>query len=103
MKPKGIVFLDRDGVINKNPTYRDYVKKPSEFKFLPGARRAVRMLNEAGFDIVVISNQAGVAKRLFSRKDLKEIDEKMLKGIKASGGRLKKICYCIHHPDANCE
>lgn len=99
---KKIVFLDRDGVINKNPVYLDYVKKPSEFKFLPGSRRAVRMLNEAGFKVVIISNQTGVGKGLYSRLDLKQVTSKMLKGLEASKARLDKICYCIHHPDSGC-
>lgn len=98
-----MLFLDRDGVINKNPVYRDYIKKPSEFYFLPGAGKAISMLNDAGFDIVVISNQAGVAKGLFSREDLKRIDQKMLEGLKAQGARIRKSYYCIHHPDADCQ
>jgi len=98
-----MVFLDRDGVINKNPAHGDYIKRPSEFKFLPNARKAVKMLNNAGFDIAVISNQSGIGKGLFSKNELKKIDEKMLKGIKASKGEIKGTYYCIHHPDANCE
>ncbi len=97
-----MIFLDRDGVINKNPPRSDYIKKPSEFKFLPNSRKAIRMLNDAGYDIAVISNQAGIGKGLFSKEDLKKIDEKMLKGIKASKGKIKRTYYCIHHPDANC-
>ncbi|MDD5503706.1 MAG: HAD family hydrolase [Candidatus Omnitrophica bacterium] len=99
---KRIVFLDRDGVINVNPVYRDYVKRPSEFKFLPGSRRAVKLLNEAGFLVMIISNQTGVGKGLYTGEDLKRITEKMTKGFAKSGARLDKICYCIHHPDAGC-
>ncbi len=97
-----IAFLDRDGVINKNPIYLDYVKGPSEFKFLPGSRKAIRMLNEAGFKVIIISNQTGVGKGLYSKEDLKNTTEKMLKGLARSNARLDKICYCIHHPDAGC-
>ncbi len=100
---KKVVFLDRDGVINKNPPHGDYIKKPSKFEFLSRAPEAIRMLNNAGFDIAVISNQAGIGKGLFSKNELKKIDERMLKGIKASGGKIKGTYYCIHHPDANCE
>lgn len=103
MKSKKMIFLDRDGVINRNPVYLDYIKKSSEFRFLPGARRAIRMLTDAGFDVVVISNQAGIAKGLFTRDDLKRIDEKMMKGVLASGGKIRGAYYCIHHPDADCE
>jgi D-glycero-D-manno-heptose 1,7-bisphosphate phosphatase len=97
-----IVFLDRDGVVNVNPVYRDYVKSPSEFKFLPGSRKAIKLLNQAGFKVIIISNQTGVGKGLYSKEDLKRVTDKMLKGLKASNAWLDKICYCIHHPDSNC-
>ena len=99
---KRIAFLDRDGVINVNPVFRDYIKKPSEFRFLPGARKAIRLLNQAGFEVIIISNQTGVGKGLYSKEDLRRVTDKMLKGLKASSARLDKICYCIHHPDSGC-
>ena len=99
---KRIVFLDRDGVVNVNPVYRDYIKSPLEFKFLPGSRKAIRLLNQAGFKVIIISNQTGVGKGLYSKDDLKKVTDKMLKGLKASKAHLDKICYCIHHPDSNC-
>ena len=95
-----IVFLDRDGVINVNPIYKDYVKKPSEFRFLPGSRKAIRILNEKGFGVIIISNQTGVGKGLYSKDNLKRVTDKMQKGLKESNARLDKICYCIHHPDS---
>jgi D-glycero-D-manno-heptose 1,7-bisphosphate phosphatase len=82
--------------------YKDYVKSPLEFRFLPGSRKAIRILNEAGFKVIIISNQTGVGKGLYSKDDLKRVTDKMLKGLKASKARLDKICYCIHHPDSNC-
>jgi len=97
-----IVFLDRDGVVNINPVFRDYIKKPSEFRFLPGSRKAIRLLNHAGFKVVIISNQTGVGKGLYSKEDLRRVTDKMLKGLKVSRARLDKICYCIHHPDSDC-
>jgi D-glycero-D-manno-heptose 1,7-bisphosphate phosphatase len=97
-----IVFLDRDGVINKNPVYLDYVKNAAEFGFLPGSRKAIRILNNAGFEVIIISNQTGVGKGLYSKADLKGVTAKMLKGLETSNARLDKICYCIHHPDAGC-
>jgi D-glycero-D-manno-heptose 1,7-bisphosphate phosphatase len=103
MNLKRIVFLDRDGVININPRYLDYIKKPSEFKFLVGAKKGIRMLNDAGFQVFVISNQSGVSKGLFSKKDLNDIDKKMIKGLRPSGGRIKKSFYCIHPTEANCD
>ena len=99
---KKMVFIDRDGVINKNPVYRDYIKKASEFRFLPRVHEAIKLLNGSGFTAVVVSNQAGIAKGLFTKKDLKRINDKMIKGINTSGGIISGTYYCIHHPDANC-
>ncbi len=98
-----IVFLDRDGVVNRNPVYKDYVKKPSEFTFIPGSVKAIGMLNKAGFKVIIISNQTGVGKGLYSRDDLRRVTSKMLKGLKAKKAKLDKICYCVHHPDSGCD
>ncbi|NQT89742.1 MAG: HAD-IIIA family hydrolase [Candidatus Omnitrophica bacterium] len=103
VRTRKLIFLDRDGVINKNPAYKDYIKKPAEFYFLPRARKAIRLLNEAGFDVAIVSNQTGVGKGLFTCKDLKDIDDKMRKGLEASGSKVRKLCYCIHHPESGCD
>jgi len=54
MSKKRIAFLDRDGVVNRNAVHLDYIKGPSEFNFLPGSQKAIRMLNEAGFKVIII-------------------------------------------------
>ena len=100
---KKIVFLDRDGVINYNPVYLDYVKSANEFKFLPGAKQAIKLLKKASIDVIIISNQTGIGRGIFTEADLKAINNKMLKGIELSGGKLKKITYCIHDPNAGCD
>ena len=97
-----MIFLDRDGVINYNPVYLDYIKKPSEFKFLPGACRAIKMLKDASFEVVVISNQSGTAKGLFTKKDLKAIDKKMFAGLKAKCTGLDGTYYCTHSSESGC-
>jgi len=61
-----VIFLDRDGVINKDPGFGDYIKSWVEFQFLPGSIEAIKRLNEKGYVIFVISNQAGVGRGLFS-------------------------------------
>ena len=101
-KAKRYVILDRDGVINRNPQYLDYIRKPVQFRLLPGVRRALKMLGAAGFKMAVISNQAGVGKGLFSKDDLDAINRKMLRQLKAFGVRISKTCYCIHDPQENC-
>lgn len=97
-----LILLDRDGVINKDPKEKLYVTKWADFHFLPGAISAIKKLNKAGFKIAIISNQAGVAKGLFSRKALNLVTKKMLAKIRASGGGIKKIYYCLHRSQDNC-
>ncbi|MDP2917912.1 MAG: HAD family hydrolase, partial [bacterium] len=97
-----VVFLDRDGVINKDPQEKFYVMKWSDFHFLPGAISAVKKLNKTGFKIAIISNQAGVGKELFKRGVLRSITKKMLAKIKARGGKIKKVYYCLHRSQDNC-
>jgi len=98
-----IVFLDRDGVINKFPGNGKYVTKLKEFSFVPGSLDALRILTKEGYSIFVISNQAGVAKGIFSIHKLEHINRNMLRNIKAFGGRIKKTFYCTHFSHAGCE
>lgn len=97
-----LVFLDRDGVINEFPGNGRYVTKVKDFYFIPGALEAIRHLTQAGYTIFVVSNQAGVGKGLFTRKRLEQITKKMLDGIRAYGGRIKKVFYSIKRSDEGC-
>jgi len=100
------IFIDRDGVINKDPggwTEHNYVTSWKDFHFLPGAKAAIRVLNHAGYDIVVISNQAGVGRGFYSEEKLEFINRNMLDEIKRSGGRIKRTYYCIHRKDDDCD
>jgi histidinol-phosphate phosphatase family protein len=97
------IFLDRDGVINRDPGFGDYIKSWQEFEFLPHAIEAIKLLNKNGYEIFVISNQAGVTKGLFSREDLHDITKNMLEEINAQGGRIRSVDYCIHLPNEGCD
>ncbi len=97
-----IVFLDRDGVINTFPGLGNYVTKVKDFHILPGALEALKTLTQAGCQIFVISNQAGVGKGVYSKDKLQRINRKMLEAVKKVGGRIKKVYYCTHRSDANC-
>lgn len=98
-----VVFLDRDGVINEYPGDRKYVTGKDEFKFIPGSIEAMKKLNLAGFKLFVISNQAGVAKGLYSLQDLEQINQKMQEELKIHGVSIEGIYYCTHHPQAGCD
>lgn len=98
-----VVFLDRDGVINKFPGNGNYVTKLKDFHFIPGSLEAIRILTEKGFTIFVVSNQAGVGKGIYSKYKLDLITHRMLEGVKKAGGRIRKIFYCIHRSDVGCD
>lgn len=97
-----VVFLDRDGVINRYPGDKLYVTSLAKFKFLPKARQAIALLAKAGFKIFVASNQAGVGKGVYSRKTLDLITARMLEGIKKAGGKIDRVYYCTHRKEACC-
>lgn len=77
-----MVFLDRDGVINRKMPEGDYVKDWGEFSFLPGVLKAIKMLKGNGFLIAVITNQRCVAKGIITEEELKEIHERMVNEIR---------------------
>jgi len=96
------VFLDRDGVINKYPGDKLYVTSLKKFRFLPGVKKAIALLTNAGFEVFVVSNQAGVGRGIYSQRTLDAITAKMLFDIEKAGGKVTKVYYCTHRKDAGC-
>lgn len=99
--PRRIIVLDRDGVINHDSD--DYIKSPEEWRALPGSLAAIARLNAAGFEVVVTSNQSGIARGLFDLAQLERIHDKMRAQIGAAGGRLAGVYFCPHLPEAGCD
>lgn len=97
-----VIFLDRDGVINRYPGDTKYVTTWEEFKFLPGVKLSIAKLSKNKFKIFVISNQAGVGKGIFSQEALDEITKKMLEEFRKAGGKIKAVYYCTHRQEENC-
>lgn len=97
MSFKKVVFLDRDGVINKRPPEHDYVRKWEEFEFLPGAIEAIRLLNQSDYRVFVVTNQRGIARRLMTEKNLAEIHKKMRAELAKNGAKIDEIYYCPHN------
>ncbi|MCM8786563.1 MAG: HAD family hydrolase [Candidatus Omnitrophica bacterium] len=97
-----VVFLDRDGVINKYPGDNDYVKSWKEFEFIPGSIEGLRKLCSYDFRLIVISNQAGVGKRIFSKENLDIITKKMLSVLKKKDVYIDGVYYCTHRKEDNC-
>jgi D-glycero-D-manno-heptose 1,7-bisphosphate phosphatase len=104
-KQDKVIFLDRDGVINKDPEHlkRQYVTKWKEFKFLPGVKSAIKKLTDAGYSIYIISNQAGISKKYFTMKNLRTITKNMKKELAKRGGRITDVFYCPHRTEDNCD
>ena len=95
-----LVILDRDGVINRESSA--YIKTPGEWHALPGSLDAVRRLHQAGFTVVVATNQSGLARGLFDAATLEAIHSKMRAEAEAAGGRIDNIFVCPHGPDDDC-
>ncbi|MGE5279808.1 MAG: D-glycero-alpha-D-manno-heptose-1,7-bisphosphate 7-phosphatase [Deltaproteobacteria bacterium] len=102
MRKTRVVFLDRDGVINRFPGRKKYVTSLKRFKLLAGSREAVALLTARGYRLFVISNQAGVAKGLYSRRELGRMTRYMLGEVRKAGGRIRRVLYCLHPSDAGC-
>ncbi len=96
-----LVILDRDGVINHDSD--QYIKSPEEWKPIPGSLAAIARLNQAGYRVVVASNQSGIGRRLFETDTLMAIHEKMHKAVAQVGGRIDAIFFCPHTNADNCE
>lgn len=90
------VFLDRDGTIIEDT---DYISSPAQIKFIPGAVEAVKMLKNAGYKIIIISNQSGVARGLITEDMLQTIDKLIHRTILNGGGHVDGSYYCPHHPE----
>jgi D-glycero-D-manno-heptose 1,7-bisphosphate phosphatase len=101
MEKVKVVFLDRDGVINKYPGDFKYVSKVEEFQILPNVKPALEKLTASGFKLFVVSNQAGVAKKLYTLEDLNEINSRMAFEL-GDKVRLSGILYCTHLPEEDC-
>jgi D-glycero-D-manno-heptose 1,7-bisphosphate phosphatase len=96
------VFLDRDGVINENLAGR-YVEAWATFRFLPGAVAAIAALKRAGYPVVVVTNQAGIAHGRLSAAALEGIHRQMVAAIRQGGGDVDAVLHCPHHPAAGCD
>jgi D-glycero-D-manno-heptose 1,7-bisphosphate phosphatase len=97
---KRLVILDRDGVINFDSA--KFIKNPAEWKPIAGSLDAIARLNQAGFSVVVATNQSGVARGLFDMATLNSINDKMLDMVFQAGGRIDAVFYCPHAAEQAC-
>ena len=96
-----LVILDRDGVINHDSD--QYIKSPEEWKPIPGSLTAIARLNQAGYRVVVATNQSGIGRGLFETDTMIAIHDKMFKALAQVGGHIDAIFFCPHTNDDNCE
>ena len=95
---KKAVFLDRDGVLIIDPPH--YAHRLDQLKFYPRVEAAVKLLNEGGFFVVIVSNQAGVARGYYKEKEVELFNRVMKEKLKEKGAYIDAIYYCPHHPEA---
>ncbi|MDC9725681.1 MAG: D-glycero-beta-D-manno-heptose 1,7-bisphosphate 7-phosphatase [Gammaproteobacteria bacterium] len=96
-----LIILDRDGVINHDSD--DFIKSPAEWEPIEGSLEAIARLNHAGYRVVVITNQSGIARGLLDVETLTQIHSKMRRMLAQVGGKIESILYCPHGPDDDCE
>lgn len=96
-----LVILDRDGVINEDSD--EFIKSPDEWLPLPGSLEAIAQLTNAGWRVVVATNQSGLARKLFNIDDLNAIHEKMYSMVNEYGGVIEAIFFCPHGPKDHCD
>lgn len=97
------VMLDRDGVLNKKPPKAHYVRTWEEFEWLPGAQEALRLFTAAGYRVIVVSNQAGIARGAMTAAALAHIHERMKTEAAQTGGQIEAVYCCLHDWSAGCE
>lgn len=102
LSPRKVVFLDRDGVINKKMERGMYVTRWEDFIFLPHAKEAFKLLSQKGYEVYIVSNQAGIARGFMGNTELFLIHQKMEEELVRSGGTVEGIYYCPHAWDAGC-
>jgi D,D-heptose 1,7-bisphosphate phosphatase len=92
------IFLDKDGTVIENVPYN---VDPRQMRFLPGSEQGLKRLSEAGFELVVVSNQAGVARGRFPEEALREVAKRLVEMLVGAGCNLAGFYYCPHHPEGS--
>lgn len=93
--PRKAAFLDRDGVINLD---RAYVSRWEDFEFVPGAIDAMRRLKAAGYALVVVTNQSGIARGYYSEAQYQALTDAMQQALLEAGAAVDAVYHCPHHP-----
>ena len=100
MTRRRAVFLDRDGTINVE---KEYLHRAEEFVFIPGAPEAIRLLNEAGFLVIVVTNQSGIGRGYYDEAALDRLHAHMDSELARVGAVVDAYYFCPHHPETGCD
>lgn len=101
MKESKILFIDRDGVINVDPI-GDYIKTWKDFRFETGVLKVLKKISDAGYELVIISNQAGIGDGIYPESALWDIHQNMLRVFSEQGIRVRGAYYCLHGKEEGC-
>ena len=101
MPKQRYILLDRDGVINHDSDA--FIKSPDEWMPIDGSLEAIALLNAQGYQVIVVTNQSGVARGLLDEPMLEQIHAKMRRLVSEKGGDITAIYYCPHCADSNCD
>lgn len=101
-RPKKTIFLDRDGVINKRPRPAEYISRWSEFIFLPGVQEALMLLEHKGYDVYIVTNQAGIARGKVTRAQVDRVHNQLVVEAKKIGVTIADFAVCPHGWDEAC-
>ena len=99
LKPKRILLIDRDGTMNKKAPQGEYITNWSKFERIPETRQAMKDLAKEGFQFIVITNQAGIARKMIDPEDLEKIHQNMVEALAAEGVKVLKVYMSPHHWD----
>ena len=97
MSMQKAVFLDRDGTINVE---KNYLFRIEDFEYLPGAKEGMKMLQDNGYKLIIITNQSGIARGYYTEEDYQRLNRWMINDLYDSGINISGTYYCPHHPEA---
>ena len=89
------VFLDRDGTVVDDP---GFLHEPAKVKLLPGAAQAIKKLNERGFLVIIVTNQSGIARGLYTVEDYEGVQRRLIELLEKQGAHIDGAYFCPHHP-----
>ena len=103
LKPENVIILDRDGVLNEKASKGEYITSWENFKWKKGSKEAIKALGAMQYLILLVTNQAGIARGIMTDQDLNKLHEKLKEDVLKLGAEIASIYYCPHHWDDDCD